>query len=35
MFLIGALPALLAVVVRLKLKEPERWKELSAEQALH
>jgi len=29
MFLIGALPALLAVVIRWKLKEPERWKQVS------
>ena len=29
MFLIGALPALLALVVRLKLKEPERWQAAS------
>ncbi len=29
MFLIGALPALLAVVIRWKLKEPERWQQVS------
>jgi MFS family permease len=34
MFLIGALPALLALVIRWKLKEPERWKQLSTEDAL-
>jgi MFS family permease len=31
MFLIGALPALLAVVIRRKLKEPERWQQVSHE----
>jgi MFS family permease len=30
MFLIGALPALLAVVVRWRLKEPEKWQQASA-----
>jgi MFS family permease len=30
MFVIGALPALLALVVRSKLKEPERWKAAAA-----
>ncbi|HEY2759861.1 MAG TPA: MFS transporter, partial [Pirellulales bacterium] len=34
MFLVGALPALVAVLIRWKLKEPERWKQLSAEEAL-
>ncbi len=34
MFALGALPALLALVIRWKLKEPERWKQLSAEAAL-
>jgi MFS family permease len=29
MFLIGALPALLAVVVRMGLKEPERWRSVA------
>jgi MFS family permease len=33
MFMIGALPALLALVVRLKLKEPEAWKKASHEGA--
>jgi len=31
MFLIGAVPALLALVVRWKLKEPEKWKAASQE----
>src|SRR5687768_2417756 len=31
MFLIGALPALLAVVIRSRLKEPERWQHAVAE----
>lgn len=30
MFLIGALPALLAVVIRSRLKEPDRWKTVAA-----
>lgn len=30
MFLIGTLPALLALVVRWKLKEPEKWQEMKA-----
>lgn len=34
MYLIGAIPALLALVVRWKLKEPERWKQVSAEQVM-
>jgi MFS family permease len=34
MFRIGALPALLALVIRWKLKEPERWQQISTEQAL-
>jgi MFS family permease len=31
MFIIGAVPALLALVVRWKLKEPERWQQVSHE----
>lgn len=31
MFVIGTLPALLAIVVRMRLKEPERWKHAVAE----
>ncbi len=31
MFVIGALPALLAMVIRLRLKEPERWQQASHE----
>ncbi|HEY2828044.1 MAG TPA: MFS transporter, partial [Pirellulales bacterium] len=34
MFALGALPALLALIIRWKLKEPDRWKQLSAEAAL-
>jgi MFS family permease len=34
MFLIGALPALLALVVRRQLKEPERWTTLRADPSL-
>jgi MFS family permease len=34
MFLIGAIPALLALLIRWKLKEPERWTQLSAEGAV-
>jgi MFS family permease len=34
MFLIGALPALLALVIRRKLKEPERWQQASHEGAV-
>ena len=30
MFLVGALPALLAVFIRRRLKEPERWQQVSA-----
>ena len=30
MFLVGALPALLALVIRRRLKEPERWQQLRA-----
>ena len=30
MFLIGILPALLAVVIRRRLKEPERWEAVAA-----
>jgi len=33
MFLIGAVPALLAVVIRRRLKEPERWQQASHEGA--
>jgi MFS family permease len=31
MFLVGAIPALLAVVIRRRLKEPEKWQKLAAE----
>jgi MFS family permease len=31
MFLIGAIPALLALVIRRRLKEPERWQQVSHE----
>src|SRR4029078_3861041 len=31
MFCIGALPALLALVIRRRLKEPERWQQASHE----
>lgn len=34
MFLVGALPALLALVIRRKLKEPERWSQVSHEGAM-
>jgi MFS family permease len=34
MFLIGALPALLALVIRRRLKEPERWQHASHEGAV-
>jgi MFS family permease len=34
MFLIGALPALLALVIRVRLKEPERWQKASHEGAV-
>ena len=34
MFRIGALPALLALLIRWKLKEPERWRQIRAEEAL-
>jgi MFS family permease len=34
MFVVGALPALLAVVIRLWLKEPEKWKKASHEGAV-
>lgn len=34
MFLIGALPALLAVVIRWRLKEPERWVKMSHDDAI-
>ena len=33
MFLIGAIPALLALVIRRRLKEPERWQQASHEGA--
>ena len=33
MFLIGAVPALLALVIRRRLKEPERWQQASHEGA--
>ena len=33
MFLVGAIPALLAILVRLRLKEPERWREAVAQPA--
>lgn len=33
MFVIGALPALLALLIRRRLKEPERWKQMHAAQA--
>ncbi len=32
MFIIGTLPALLAILIRRRLKEPERWQSLSAEE---
>jgi MFS family permease len=34
MFLIGAVPALLALVIRRRLKEPERWEKVSHEGAV-
>jgi MFS family permease len=34
MFLIGAIPALLALVIRRRLKEPERWQQISHEGAV-
>src|SRR5439155_20065137 len=34
MFLIGAIPALLALVIRRRLKEPERWQKVSHEGAV-
>jgi MFS family permease len=34
MFVIGAIPALLALVIRRRLKEPERWQQLSHEGAV-
>ena len=33
MFVVGALPALLAIVIRSRLKEPERWKAVAARAA--
>ncbi|MCI0738924.1 MAG: MFS transporter [Gemmataceae bacterium] len=35
MFIIGALPALLALLIRRRLKEPERWLALRADPAMH
>jgi MFS family permease len=35
MFVIGALPALLAIVIRAKLKEPERWRHAVVEEGRH
>jgi len=35
MFLIGAVPALLALVIRRRLKEPERWQKASHEDVVH
>ncbi len=32
MFIIGTLPALLAILIRRRLKEPEKWQSLSAEE---
>jgi len=32
MFMIGTLPALLAILIRSRLKEPERWQSLTAEE---
>lgn len=34
MFLVGAVPALLALVIRRKLREPERWQQASHEDAI-
>jgi MFS family permease len=34
MFLVGALPAFLTVLIMRRLKEPERWKAVAAEEAL-
>jgi MFS family permease len=34
MFLVGTVPALLAILIRRKLKEPERWKATAAEGAV-
>lgn len=34
MFLVGTLPALLAIVIRLKLREPEQWTALSADEQM-
>jgi MFS family permease len=34
MFLVGTLPALLAIVIRLRLKEPERWQAAAHENAV-
>ncbi|MBS0208664.1 MAG: MFS transporter [Planctomycetes bacterium] len=34
MFLVGAVPALLALVIRSKLKEPEQWQKASHDQAV-
>jgi MFS family permease len=35
MFVIGALPALLTLLIMRRLKEPERWKAVATEEALH
>ncbi len=35
MFLIGAVPALLALVIRAKLKEPEKWQQASHDDAIN
>lgn len=34
MFLVGAVPALLALIIRARLREPERWKQISHEDAV-
>jgi MFS family permease len=34
MFLVGAAPAMLALVIRMRLKEPERWKQASRDGAV-
>jgi len=34
MFLVGTLPALLAIVIRMRLKEPERWQAIAQEGAV-
>lgn len=35
MFVVGAVPALLALIIRIKLKEPERWQKAKEEGRLH